>query len=138
MKEIRSREEYAKAVNFGKYPVLMIDMNQKGFMGEIFTGGKVRVDFGHFRDGERYLDDGEFKYYKKENKFYVASYGVMLTKELSYEDAIEDAEYGNSPIIDEGDEVVIVVHNSEKRELKAYIAKAVHKREFCSTILEFE
>ena len=43
MKEIRSREEYAKAVNFGKYPVLMIDMNQKGFMGEIFTGMKDYV-----------------------------------------------------------------------------------------------
>ena len=138
MREIRSREEYAKAVNFGKYPVLMIDMNQKGFMDEIFDGGKVRIDFGNFKDGERYLGCGEFKYYKKENKFYVASYGCMITKDFTYEDAMESAEYGNSPIIDEGDEVVIVVHNSKERWLKAYIAKAVGKRKFCSTMLEFK
>ena len=138
MRLIKSREEYAKAVNFGKYPVLMIDMNQKGFMDEIFDGGKVRVDFGYFNDGERYLDGGEFKYYKKENKFYVASYGCMITKDFTYEDAMEDAEYGNSPIIDEGDEVVIVIHDSKERSVKAYIAKAVNKRKFCTTMLEFE
>jgi len=138
MKEIKSREEYAKAVNFGKYPVLIIDMNQKGFMDEIFDGGKVRVDFGTFNDGERHLGCGEFKYYKKENKFYVASYGICISNRFSYEDAMEDAEYGNSPIIDEGDEVVIVVHNSEEKDVKAYLVKAVNKRKFCSTMIEFE
>ena len=138
MREIKSREEYAKEINFGKHPVLMIDMNQKAFMDEIYDGGKVRVDFGYFGNGERHLGNGEFKYYKKENKFYVASYGIMISNRFSYEDAMECAEYGNSPIINEGDEVVIVVHNSEERSVKCYIAKAVNKRKFCSTMIEFE
>lgn len=138
MKEIKSREEYAKVVNFGKYPVLMVDMNQKAFMDEIYDGGKVRVDFGHFDDGERWLGCGEFKYYKKENKFYVASYGICISNNFTYEDAMEDAEYGNSPIINEGDEVVIVVHDSKERYVKCYVAKAINKRKFCTSMLEFE
>lgn len=138
MKEIKSREEYGQLVNFGKYPVLMVDMNQKGFMGEIFEGSKVRVDFGYYNTGERKLDNGTLCYFKKENQFYIRSEVVCLSKDFPYEDAIEQAQFGNAPIINDGDEVVIILHNSEDRTLRAFLVKAINKNEFCSTSLEFE
>lgn len=138
MKKIVSREEFAKLVNFGKYPVLNVDMNQEGFMNEIYDGCKVRVDFGNFKSGERYLAKGEFKYYKSENKFYIASYGICISNRFTYEDAMDCVEYAQAPIIDEGKEVVIVVHNSKDRDLDVYLAKAINKNKFCSTMMEFE
>jgi hypothetical protein len=138
MKKIVSREEFAKLVNFGKYPVLNVDMNQEGFMNEIFDGCKVKVDFGYFKTGERYLEAGEFKYYKKENKFYVANYGTCISNRFCYEDAMEAVENAQAPLIDEGQEVVIVVNNSKEKTVDVYLAKAINKRKFCSTMLEFE
>jgi len=138
MREIKNREEFAEYVNFGKYPVIKIDMNQDAFMDVIYHGDKVRVDFGKFRTGERNLQGGELLYNKKENKFEIASYGICLSARFSYDDAMERVEYSQAPIIDEGDEVVIIIHNSKDREVRACVYKAVHKREFCSTMIEFE
>ena len=138
MREIRNREEFARYVNFGEYPVIKIDMNQKAFMDTIYHGDKVRVDFGKFKTGERWLDTGELLYNAKENKFEIANWGYCLSARFSYEDAMERVEYSQAPIINEGDEVVIIIYNSEEKEVRACVYKAVHKREFCSTMMEFE
>lgn len=138
MKTIISREEFAKAVNFGEHPVLTIDMSQEAKYGCLYEGCKVRVDFGNFRTGERNLGRGDLLYNAKENKFEIASYGICLSARFCYEDAMEQVEYGQAPIIKEGDEVVIILHNSKEREVKAYLVKAINKREFCSTMIEFE
>lgn len=138
MREIKNREEFAKYVNFGGYAVIKIDLNQKAFMDTIYHGDKVRVDFGHFKTGERYLDGGELIYNIKDNHFEIASWGSCLSARFCYEDAMERVEYSQAPIIDEGDEVVIIVHNSETKEVKAYVYKAVHKKQFCQTMIEFE
>lgn len=138
METITKREDYAKAVNFGNYAVLMVDLGQEGFMDTIFHGSKVRVDFGTFRTGERHLGKGELCYNKKENEFYISSECIILTKDLTYEDALEGAQYGNSPIINEGDKVVIVLHDSKNRVLKAFITTAKNKSAYCSTMLTFE
>jgi len=138
MKIITDRKEFAEYVNFGKYPVIKVDLGKEGFMDTIYHGDKVRVDFGKFRTGERNLQGGELLYNKKENKFEIASYGICLSARFCYEDAMERVEYSQAPIIDEGDEVVIIVHNSETKEVKAYVYKAVHKKQFCQTMIEFE
>lgn len=138
MREIKNREEFARCVNFGEYPVIKIDMNQKAFMDTIYHGDKVRVDFGKFKTGERYLDGGELIYNIKDNRFEISSWGSCLSARFCYEDAMERVEYSQAPIIDEGDEVVIIVHNSETKEVKAYVYKAVHKKQFCQTMIEFE
>lgn len=138
MKEITKREEFGKEVNFGKHQVITIDLNQKAFMDTIYHGDKVRVDFGTFKTGERYLAGGEVLYNIKENKFEVASYGVCISKYFTYEDAMEQIEYAKAPIINDGDEVVIVIHNSETRELKVYLAIAKKGDRNCSTMMTFE
>lgn len=138
MKEIISRKEFGERVNFGKHQVITIDLNQEAYLGALYKGDKVRVDFGKFRTGERYLSGGEVLYNEKENKIEVASYGTCLSANFTYEDAIEDVEYAKAPIIDEGDEVVIIIHNSLTREFKAYLATAKNKNKFCSTMMVFE
>lgn len=138
MKEILKREEFAKAVNFGEHPVITIDLNQEAFLDTIYHGCKVRVDFGHFKTGERYLAQGEVLYNIKENKFEVAQYGICLAARFCYEDAMEDVEYGQAPIINDNDEVVIILHDSKERSVKAFLATAKRGDRFCSTMMTFE
>ena len=138
MKEITNRQEFAKAVNFGEHQVIKIDLNQKPFMDTIYTGDKVKVDFGRFRTGERHLASGEILYNIKENTIEVASYGVCLSARFCYEDAMERVEYAQAPIIDDGDEVVIIIHNSLTRDFRAYLATAKKGDRNCSTMMVFE
>ena len=138
MKTITNRQDFGTKVNFGEYPVIKIDMSQKPFMDTIYHGDKVRVDFGHYRSGHRNLGCGELIYNIKDNTYEIASYGICLTKDFCYEDAMEQVEYSQAPIINEGDKVVIVLYNSKEKDIKVYLATAKDKREFCSTMLVFE
>ena len=138
MKTIVSREEFAKAVNFGEHPVVTIDLNQEAFMDTIYHGCKVKVDFGHHRTGERFLVRGEMLYNIKENKFEVAQYGICISARFCYEDAMRHVEYAQAPIIKDGDEVVIVLHDSKERTVKAFLATAKSGSWDCSTPMTFE
>lgn len=138
MKEITKREEFGKAVNFGEHQVITIDLNQVAFGGVIFKGCKARIDYGKFRTGERYIARGEVNYDINENKVYVANYGVCLSNRFSYDDAMEQIEYAKAPIIDDGDEVVIVIHNSKTNDLRVYLATAKKLDRNCSTMMIFE
>lgn len=138
MKEILKREEFGEEVNFGKHPVLTIDMSKDGFMDTIFTGCKVRIDNGSFRTGERYLAKGEFIYNVKEDKYEVANYGICISARFAYEDAIEQIEYAQAPIVKDGDEVIIVKHNSETKDIRVFIAKAKLYGVNYSTMMTFE
>jgi hypothetical protein len=138
MKEITNRQEFGKKVNFGECPVVKIDLNQKAFGDVLFKGDKVRVDFGRFNTGERFLAGGEILYNIEENKIEVANYGVCLSSRFSYEDAMEKVEYGQAPIINDGDEVVIIIHNSLTKDFHAYVATAKRGDRNCSTMMTFE
>lgn len=138
MKEILKREEFAKEVNFGKHPVLTIDMSKEGFMNAIYTGCKVRIDNGNFRTGERFLARGEFIYNKQEDKFEVANYGICISARFCYEDAMKDIEYAQAPIVKDGEEVIIVKHNSETKDIRVFIATAKLYDIHCSTMMTFE
>ena len=138
MKEITSRKEFGERVNFGKHQVITIDMNQEAYLGALYKGDKVRVDFGSFKSGERYLEGGEVLYNVKEETIKVANYGTCISSRFSYEDAMEDIEYAKAPIINDGDEVIIAIHNSLTKEFRAYLATARKGDRYCSTIMVFE
>lgn len=138
MKEITNRQEFANAVNFGEHQVIKIDLNQKAFMDTIYHGDKVKVDFGRFKTGERHLASGEVLYNIKENTIEVANYGVCLSARFCYEDAMERVINAQAPVIDDGDEVVIIIHNSLTKDFRAYLATAKKGDRNCSTMMTFE
>lgn len=123
MKFLRDRKEIAKALNFGKYPVIMFDLDtpEKGW-DDVYKGTPVRVDMGSFSDGTKwyngvyptiYVDN----YHKGiENTvtnrisadIELPSYGACISSSFSVADVIEDAKMAMAPIVKEGDEVVVV------------------------------
>lgn len=135
MREIKERQEIAEVLNFGKYPVLKFDMDKEAWMDVLYEGDKVRVDFGNFRDGSRYLEKGYLSYNKEDETITVQAEPCMLVKDLYYEDYMKAVEYGSSLILDDNQEVVIVMYSEKKRECKIYLGKTTRGRKFCSTIM---
>lgn len=135
MKEIVGREEIAKVLNFGEYPVIKFDLDKETFMDVLHYGDKVRVDFGNFRDGSRYLAKGYLTYNEESGSIQVQAEPCMLVKDLTYRDYMEAVEYSSSLILDDNQEVVIVMYSEKKRECKIYLGKTTKGRKFCSTIM---
>lgn len=139
MREIKERQEIAKALNLGKYPVIRINMDEslRGWEN-LYEGDKVRVDFGKFSDGERKLIRGYVLYNKKENRISVSAETLMLVKELRYEDVMKSVEYGTSVILDDKQDVVIVMYSNKNREYKVYLGKTSKGRWDCATLMDIE
>jgi hypothetical protein len=138
MKEIIGRQEIAKVLNFGEYPVLKINMDQEAWMDVLYRGDKVRVDFGKFKDGSRFLQQGYLLYNKKDERITISAESTMLVKDLGYEDYMEAVEYGSSQILGDNQEVVVVMYSNNKKECKVYLGKTSIGRKFCITIMDIE
>ena len=61
---INDRQAVAKAINFGEYPVITIDLADRDEYG--LKGSKVRIDNGTFRTGERYFIRATIRVYNDE------------------------------------------------------------------------
>ena len=117
MKILKERTEIAKAMNFGKYPVIAIDTNNAIEMcGKIvgYRGPKVRVPWDYH--GEKLYHVCQVNYWFDEQNISISCGGIMLKSDFGCSDIIEMAEYANAPILDKNQEFVLVVYNSKKKE----------------------
>ena len=133
MKRLTDRTEIAKAINFGKYPVIKIDLADRDEYG--VKGTKVNIDFG----GE-YLIHAEIRSYNDTKYLQTHQSGTMLKASIGYNDYIKMLEYANAPTIKADQEIVVVMVNSETKEVYApAIIKTGNKIDkFCSTPLDLE
>lgn len=133
MKRLTERTEIAKAINFGKYPVIKIDLADRDEYG--VKGTKVRIDFG----GE-YFINAKIRSYIDEKYLTISQGATMLSASMSYRDFMEDLEYANAPIIKANQEIVIAMIDSKKEEIyEPVIIKTGEKiNKFCSTPLTLE
>ena len=138
MKRLTERTEIAKAINFGKYPVIRIDLADTDEYG--IKGTKVRIDNGKFKSGEAYFINAEIRAYSDERVLTTSQGCSMLVDKLSYADYIEMTEYANAPIIKANQEIVIFLYNSETREVFAPTIIKTGERidAHCSTPLKLE
>lgn len=137
MEFITERTAIAKALNFGKYPVLTIDLKDRDEYG--LVGCKVRVDFGNFSDGEKFYEHAELRVYKDEKVLTFSSYGCCLDANFGYSDIAEMLEYANAPIIKPDQEIIIVITDSVNRTAYPLIkAKTGKINKFCSTPISIE
>ena len=138
MKLLHDRKELALAMNFGKYPVLKIDLADADDYG--MKGCKVRIDAGTFPDGEPYLIPATIRAYCDDRRLQTSSPGSCLSASFTYDDYEEMVEFATAPIIKPDQDVVVAVYDSRKRvPYAAFIAHTKnHVSRHCSTPLQFE
>ena len=138
MKFLNNRQEMAKAINFGKYPVLKIDLADSDDYG--LKGCRVRIDAGTFKDGEPYIIGATIRAFRDEKKLTTCADPCFLSDSFTYMDYTDMVERAYAPIIKPDQDVVIAVYDS--RNNKAYAPAIVHTKPFvskhCSTPLAFE
>lgn len=131
MKRLTERQEVAEALNFGKYPVLEIDLSKCDEYG--LVGSIARIDMGEFRDGSKWYERAELRVYGDERKIVFASFGCALTDKLSYMDFSENVQTAMAPIIKADSEFAVVIHDSVKREAYAvYVLSTGHVSRHCT------
>jgi len=140
MKQIKitDRTAVAKAINFGDYPVLTIDLAERDEYG--LVGCKVRIDNGTFRTGEKYFVRATVRAYSDEKYLTTTGGSVCLKASYGYSDVKEMLEWTKAPIIKANQEVAVVITDSRlKCAFDMYIIKTGSViRPHCVTPLEFE
>jgi len=111
MKIISDSKEIAQALNFGKYPVLMINMdNKEGSNVVIIHKSKTHGDM-------RYRCTLETGFQKEnDNKLYISTNCSMIKSSYNWNDHLECAEYANAPVIEANQEIAVYMY-SEKAKI---------------------
>lgn len=117
MKRLNTRMEIGKALGFGEYPVLTIDLADANDYG--LKGCRLRVDNGHFKTGERYLISATLRVYRDTKKLTVTAGCVGLSSSFGYKDLLDRTLDAQAPIITRNQEVVIVILDSRFHKLYA-------------------
>lgn len=133
MRTLIERKEIAQAINFGKYPVIKIDLADRDEYG--IKGTKVNIDFG----GD-YLIHAEMRAYNDTKYLTTSKGGTMLSATVSYSDYMEMVDYANAPTIKADQEIVIFTYNSLRKEIYNPVIIKTGKKvdKFCSTPLDLE
>lgn len=113
------RKEVAQLLNFNRYPVLTIDLADKIQWG--FKGCKVRIPCGN------YFLHAELEWFENDKKILITKEITIISNSFGYRDVLEMCEYANAPIIDAGQEIVLVVINSVKHTATAPIMLKIGK-----------
>lgn len=139
MKYLTERTEIAKAMNFGKYPVLYIDMDdKKNEVSDYVRGCAVRVHWDsadpQYKDmystGNLYYCDG---------KFAISNDATYLHSDFGRGDVIAMYRQANTPMLHMGDTVVMVMDFSKQRMRKVALMKMPKRiSKFCQTLATLE
>lgn len=138
MQILKERTEIAKATNFGKYPVICIDVSDRDEYG--IRGTKVRIDNGTFDSGDPYFINARIRTYIDENCLTTVAGGCSITQSVSYLDYMEMVEYANTPIIKADQEILVVLYNSKIKYIHCPVILKTGSRvnASCQTPLELE
>lgn len=115
MKILKERTEIAQALNFNKYPVMELDLNNVDEYG--ILGSKCRIDMGNFNDGSPWYQDAELRVYSDEKKVCFSAGACFLSNDWTYNDVIEDMSNAMTPIIKPNSEFALVIHDSATRKV---------------------
>lgn len=141
MRYLKHREQIAKAINFGKYPVLRIDLSNRPAQGyapdsDFCVGDRVRVAWdkpgyeGMTTRGNVYLENGRYA---------IDQGGAVLKNGFCRNDIIEDYEWSYAPLVHAGQEIVLIIDNpAEKKCAVALMRVSAHIDIHCSTVAYLE
>lgn len=112
---ILGKEKMAEAINFCKYPVLSINLDNKPYADEDFIiGCECRVAWDK--------DDGQYNgmtttctLQVESGRYYLSSHGTMLKAHYSVDDFIDNIRRANLPLVHKG-QLIAVAHYSKELE----------------------
>ena len=110
MMYLTDRHEIAAAMNFGKFPVLQINIENRPFEDSCYAKGcRVRVAWDHKdRRYEGMTTHGEL-FLDEDGKLKIGGEGTMLTARFGYSDVMKMAAEANVPVVHKGQVVVVVM-----------------------------
>lgn len=131
MKALKDRYEIAEAINIDMLPVLTIDVTEcaDGYEG-CYKGSDVRVKFQTRNHGEQWTE-GTLWY--EGGEFKIVGHGFGIKDRFCYEDMMEMAKTANAPMLEEGREVVVVMHSKAGRYFTATKMKVSEVNPRCIT-----
>ena len=156
MKFLSDRREIALAMNFGKYPVITMDIQKpkRGWDAGVYEGCKVRVDCGTFGDGMPFYKECSPMIFVDnynegiedtiENRVFskieLTCPGACLSNSFGASDVLEMAETANAPLLKSGQEVVVVYKAERDGELVVMVKmmKVGRVSRHCSTVATLE
>ncbi len=137
MKLLKDRREIAKAVNFHKMPVIIIDLADADEYG--LVSKPVVIDNGKFKDGLPYFIKARVRAFRDENRFKFHSGGACIHASFTYSDLKEMLDFANAPIVKTDSDVVVSVIDSV--HFRSYPLMILHTNKriapHCSTPLTF-
>lgn len=129
MKTITGRQNIARAINMSGKPVVTIDLDNKYYMfpGDEtcwgIYGSKIRVARQYTNpcyEGETYYDHAILATYSdssdKGHAYDLFTSGFGIYADFEYKDVVADAEWANTPIVHDGDHVIVVELHSKTSE----------------------
>lgn len=139
MKYLTERTEIAKAMNFGKYPVLYINMEDRPYEGSDYARGcRCRVAWDH--PDPRYADlycSGNL--YHSDGKLAISNDATCLSADFGRSDVIGMYQQANTPMIHKGDTVVVVQDWPKQRLCKVRMMKMPNRMDrFCQVVATLE
>lgn len=139
MKFLTKRTEIAEAMNFGKYPVLYIDRDDKPYdtperPSDFCKGSKCRVDWEH--ENPRYKGmTAKCELIFCDGKYSLMQGGCCLHDSFGRCDVLEMVEWANTPLIRCGQTVVVVEDFTEQKIMRVRVMKVSEKKDIhCSTV----
>jgi len=137
-KILTNRQEIAKAINFGKYPVLTLDIyNHGGFDDSAYSiGCDVRVAYNTSRHGVLHTNGHLFV---ENGKFAISGSGACIKSGFGLADVEKMAHWANTPVV-KADDVVVVVMTSKEFGIYLVELMKVSKRvdPHCTTVVTLE
>ena len=125
---LKDRQVIARAMNFGKYPVIRIDREtpKNGYDG-FFEGDLVKV----MTPSSRYQDLYEVgNLYYCDGKYAISSHMVGLHADFGYSDVIEQLQIAQAPVVHDGDIVVVIEDYPKTRTCAVRIMQICHVTSF--------
>lgn len=131
MKGLKDRHEIAEAINVKMLPVLTMDISESldGYDG-CYEGSKCRVKYQTRNHGEQWT---EGKIWCENGEYSIIGGGFGIHERFSYEDMMGMVETANTPMLEEGQEVVVVLHIPEYRTFTAIQMMVADVRPNCIT-----
>lgn len=108
---VTDRKEIGKAINFGKYPVLFINRENRPYPeygGDYSIGCKVRVAYDNGMEGVTTRGNIFFSNENGRDSLAISSRGSMLKAGFGRSDVLNAVEWAQSPVVQKGQTVVVV------------------------------
>lgn len=139
MMYLTERTEIGAAMNFGEYPVLTINLENRPYEGSNYARGcRVRVAWdsserryaGMTTHGELYIENGRLA---------ISGEGACLSASFGYSDVMRMAAEANVPVVHRGQFVVVIMEIPSRQTCMVHMMRISERINIhCQTVCSLE